>query len=177
VIAMLALGERVHEFDALPAVDGASYSLADFAAHRVVVMAFICTGCPTVKANEDRLIGLQEQYRSAGVPFVAINSNNPYLSPADTFDEMSRRAREKRFNFPYLKDADGVVADLFGAITTPHIFVLDAARRLVYKGRIDDKRDPARATYSDLENALQDALAGNPVTVAQTLSFGCAIVR
>ena len=72
---------------------------------------------------------------------------------------MVRRAGEKRFNFPYLKDADGAVAERYGAISTPHVFVLDAARRLVYRGRIDDKRDPARATSSDLENALRDVFA------------------
>jgi peroxiredoxin len=90
---------------------------------------------------------------------------------------MARRAREKGFNFPYLKDVDGAVAEKFGAISTPHVFVLDASRRLVYRGRIDDKRDPSRATYSDLENALRDMFAGLPITVPETQPFGCAIVR
>lgn len=174
---MLAIGQRARDFLNLPAVDGAQYSSADFAHHRVLIVAFISTGCPTVKANEDRLMALQDKYSKAGVGFVAINANNPYLSPPDTFDEMSRRAREKQFNFPYLKDADGTVADQFGAISTPHVFVLDATRHLVYKGRIDDKRDPSRATSSDLENALRDVFAGLPVRVPETNPFGCAIVR
>lgn len=174
---MLALGQRVSPFRALPGVDGARYSLASFARHRVLIVAFICTGCPTVKANEERLIALQEKYSRAGVQLVAINANNPYLSPPDTFEEMSRRAHEKTFNFPYLKDVDGTVAEQFGAISTPHVFVLNASRRLVYKGRIDDKRDPSRATSSDLENALREIFAGVPVSVPETLPFGCAIVR
>ncbi|HET9980689.1 MAG TPA: thioredoxin family protein [Ktedonobacterales bacterium] len=173
----LALGHISGDFHKLPAVDGRSYSLASFAGHRLLIVAFICTGCPTVKANEDRLIALQEKYRWAGVQVIAINANNPYLSPPDTFTEMSRRAHDKGFNFPYLKDEDGAVADLFGAISTPHIFLLDPSRRLVYKGRIDDTRDPARATYSDLENALRDVFAGAPVRVPDTAPFGCAIVR
>lgn len=173
----LALGHTIADFHELPAVDGRRYSLASFAGHRVLIVAFICTGCPTVKANEDRLIALQEKYRWAGVQVIAINANNPYLSPPDTFAEMAQRAHEKGFNFPYLKDEDGAVADLFGAISTPHIFLLDRSRCLVYSGRIDDTRDPARATYSDLENALHDVFAGTPVRVPETLPFGCAIVR
>lgn len=174
---MLAIGERAVDFHDLLGVDGARYSLATFARHPILVVVFICTGCPTVKANEERLIALQERYAKAGAQFVAINANNPYLSPPDTYKEMMRRARDKGFNFPYLKDEDGSVAERFGAISTPHVFVLDAKRRLVYKGRIDDARDPARATSSDLENALRDLSAGEPVAVAQTQPFGCAIVR
>jgi peroxiredoxin len=173
----LAIGDTAVTFRELPAVDGRRYSLTSFAGHRMLIVAFICTGCPTVKANEERLIGLQEKYRWAGVQFVAINANNPYLSPSDTFAEMTRRAQDKRFNFPYLKDENGAVADQFGAVSTPHVFVLDASRRLVYKGRIDDTRDPARASYSDLENALRDVFAGEPVRVPETTPFGCAIVR
>jgi AhpC/TSA family len=84
---------------------------------------------------------------------------------------------EKRFNFPYLKDEDRSVADAFGAMSTPHIFVLDSGRILRYKGRIDDSRDPAKATYSDLENTLEDILAHRTVRVPETNRFGCAIVQ
>lgn len=177
MIVMLAIGQRAADFRDLQGVDGNQYSLATFAHHPFLVVAFVCTGCPTVKANEERLVALQERYNKAGVQLVAINANNPYLSPLDTVDEMAKRAHEKQFNFPYLKDADGSVAEQFGAISTPHVFVFDATRRLVYKGRIDDTRDPARATSSDLENALRDLFAGSPVKVAETQPFGCAIVR
>ncbi len=174
---MLRIGERAPGFRRLRGVDGEDYSLTSFDPYRILIVVFTCNGCPTVKANEDRLVAMQERYGRAGVQLVAINSNNPYLSPPDTFDEMVRRAREKAFNFPYLKDADGAVAVAYGAISTPHVFVLDAARRLVYKGRVDDARDPARATSSDLENALRDLFAGTTVRVPETQPFGCAIVR
>ncbi len=176
-MVMLAIGQHASAFGDLRGVDGERYSLASFARWRVLIVAFICTGCPTVKANEERLIALQEKYSRVGVRVIGINSNNPYLSPPDTFKEMSRRALEKGFNFPYLKGADGAVAEQFGAISTPHVFVLDASRRLVYKGRIDDKRDPSRAPYSDLENALREMFAGSPITVPETQPFGCAIIR
>jgi peroxiredoxin len=123
------------------------------------------------------MIALKETYAPHGVQLVALNSNNAYLSPADTFAEMVTRAQEKQFNFPYLKDEDGSVAEAFGAISTPHIFVLDRTRILRYKGRIDDARDPAQATSSDLEQALSDLLAHRTVRVPETKPFGCAIVR
>lgn len=143
----------------------------------MLVLIFTSNGCPTAKANEGRLIGLQDAYASRGVRLVAINSNNSSLSPADTFAEMVARAQEKPFNFPYLKDVDGRIAQAFGAISTPHAFVLDRERRLRYKGRIDDSRDPARATRRDLEQALAEVLAHRTVHVPETQPFGCAIVR
>ncbi|WIG59724.1 MAG: hypothetical protein OJF49_002471 [Ktedonobacterales bacterium] len=174
---MLHIGESAPDFQDLRGVNGESYSLASFATHPVLMVAFICTGCPTVKANEARLVALQERYSAVGAQLIAINSNNPYLSYPDTLEEMTRRASEKSFNFPYLKDADGAVATRFGAISTPHVFLFDTTRRLVYKGRIDDTRDPAHATCSDLENALRDVLSGLPVKVPETQPFGCAIIR
>ena len=174
---MLELGQRASDFRNLPGVDGGRYSLPSFADKPVLVLIFICNGCPTVKAEEGRMIAIQEAYTHQGVQLVAINSNNAYLSPADTFPEMVRRAQEKRFNFPYLKDEGGSVADAFGAMSTPHIFVLDSGRILRYKGRIDDSRDPAQATYSDLEHALEDVLAQRTVRVPEKKPFGFAIVR
>ena len=174
---MLEIGQRAPDFKNLAGVDGADYSLASFEEKLLLVLIFSCNGCPTVKASEDRIIRIQESYEPQGVQLVAINSNNSYLSPADTFAEMVKRSKEKRFNFPYLKDEDGSVGRNYGALSTPHAFVLDRDRTLRYKGRIDDSRDPSRATYSDLENALSDLLARRPVSVQETRPFGCAIVR
>lgn len=174
---MLTIGQKAPEFQGLPGVDGRDYGLGSFADTSVLVLIFIGNGCPTVKANEGRLIALQDRYAPQGIQFVAINSNNPSLSPADTFAEMVDRARAKRFNFPYLKDVDGHIAHAYGAISTPHTFVLDRTRRLRYKGRIDDTRDPSRATHSDLEDALADIVAHRTVQVPETQPFGCAIVR
>jgi hypothetical protein len=161
----------------MPGVDGRRYTLASFASTPVLVLVFTCNGCPTVKANEGRLVALQDTYAPRGVQLVAINSNNSSLSPADTFAQMVVRAQEKHFTFPYVKDDDGSIATAFGALTTPHVFVLDRLRTLRYKGRIDDSRDPTRATYSDLERALVDLLEQRAVRVPETQPFGCAIVR
>lgn len=174
---MLALGQRLADFTNLPGTDGRTYSLSSFAEHPILVLAFLAIGCPTVKLGEERLIAIQRQYGSRGVRLVGINANNPYLSPTDSLAEMTKRAAENGYTFPYLKDEDGRVANLCGAITTPHAFVLDRERRLRYKGRIDNARDPARATASELEDALADMLAGRAVRVPETQPFGCAIVR
>lgn len=83
---------------------------------------------------------------------------------------------ERNFNFPYLKDGEGVLAKAFGAICTPHAFVLDSERRVVYSGRIDDSRLGDRITSKDLENAVDDIVAGRPMRVPHTDPFGCSIV-
>jgi peroxiredoxin len=173
----LKLGQPAPEFHDLPGVDGRHYSLASFDAQPLLVIVFMGNGCPTVKVEEDKIKSLQASYAARGVQFVAINPNNPYLSPPDTLAEMVKRAGEKQYNFPYLKDETSRVARDFGATNTPHFVVLDQTRLLRYKGRMDDTRDPARATIGHLENALDDLLAGRPVAVSQTSPFGCAIVR
>jgi len=89
---------------------------------------------------------------------------------------MVLRVRDKGFNFPYIKDDDRTVARSYGAVCTPHVFLLDEERRLRYKGRIDDSRNPERVTVSDLRNAIDDLLANRPVRVSETTAFGCSIV-
>jgi peroxiredoxin len=177
VVRPFRVGQRAPEFRDLLGVDGQRYSLTSFDDKPLLVIAVIGNGCPTVKAEEEKMKALQESYAPSGVQFVAINSNNPYLSPPDTFAEMVKRAAEKHYNFPYVKDEDGSAARELGATNTPHFFVLDLARTLRYKGRMDDTREPIRATVCDLENALNDLLANRPVAVSETQPFGCAIVR
>lgn len=160
----------------LRGVDAIQHSLSSLAGSRATVVVFIGNGCPTVRAYEQRLIRLQETWRSRGVQVIAINANNASLSPPDTFEEMVKRASDQRFNFPYLKDDDRTVAKRFAAICTPHAFVLDGNLRVAYAGRIDDSRVGDKITSRDLEEAIEDVVAGRPVTVAHTDPFGCSIV-
>jgi peroxiredoxin len=160
----------------LRGVDDAYHSLSSVAGQTATVLAFIGKGCPTVRAYEQRLMALQNAWCSGGVRVVAINSNNPYLSPPDTFAEMVKRATCRSFNFAYLKDEDGAVAKRYGAICTPHAFALDATFRVVYSGRIDDSRVGEKIFSHDLENALADVVAGRLVAGARTDPFGCSIV-
>jgi len=160
----------------LRGVDGEQHPLSSLTGSKATVIVFIGNGCPTVRAYEERLIALQETWRSHGIRVIAINANNSFLSPPDTFEEMIQRASHRNFNFPYLKDDDRTVAKTFGAICTPHAFVLNAEQEIVYDGRIDDSRVGDRITSRDLENAVADVVAGRPVTVDHADPFGCSIV-
>lgn len=157
-------------------MDGGLYSLVVLAGERATVLLFISGSCPTARSYEDRLIAMQSRWHHQGVHLVAINSNNPHLSPPDTLDAMARRAGIRGFNFPYLKDTDGAVARSYGVICTPHAFVLDRNLTVTYSGRIDDSRTGTRIGSHDLENAIADTVAGHPVAVAQTEPFGCSII-
>ena len=172
----LPIGMGAPDFGNLLGVDGERYSLSSFQNKRLLVLLFISNGCPTVKACQDRMIRIQKDYSEKNVQLLALNSNNSYLCPADTYAEMVLRVREKSFNFPYVKDEDRTVAKAYGAICTPHVFLLDEERRLRYKGRIDDSRNPERVTVSDLRNAIDDVIENKPVRVSETTPFGCSIV-
>jgi peroxiredoxin len=172
----LTIGVGAPDFGNLLGVDGEHYSLSSFQDKRLLVLLFVSNGCPTVKACQDRMIKIQKDYSEKSGQLLALNSNNSYLSPADTYAEMVLRVREKAFNFPYVKDEDRRVAKSYGAICTPHVFLLDEERRLRYRGRIDDSRNPERVTVSDLRNAIDDLLANRPVRVSETVPFGCSIV-
>ena len=127
-------------------MDGERHSLATLAGERATVLIFTSGGCPTARSYEDRLIGLAARWHRAGVRLVAINSNNPHLSPANTVDAMTRRSAMRGFNFPYLKDADGAVARSYQVACTPHAVVLDSNLTIVYSGWIDDSRTGAPGT-------------------------------
>jgi thiol-disulfide isomerase/thioredoxin len=157
-------------------VDGRTHTLEEFGDADALVVIFIGNGCPTVRAYEERLKELHEKYASQGVQFVAVNANNPHLSPFDTHVEMVARAGEASLPFPYLKDEEGYLARAFGAISTPHAFVFDADRRLRYRGRIDDARIPESVTKRELDEALGAVLDGRTPPVETTDPFGCSII-
>lgn len=173
---MTTLARNPYTFDRLLGADGLTYSLSSFADKQVVVVVFASNGCPTVKGLEQLLQAFQREYEPRGVQLVLVNSNNSALSPRDTYDEVVKRAQESRLDFPYLKDEGGLVARGFGALTTPHAFVLDEQRRLRYQGRIADSRQAATVTVNFLEQAVGDILAGRQVATAETEPYGCAIV-
>ena len=174
VVPMLELGQPAPDF-LLDGVDGSKHSLASFADSPFLVVIFSCNHCPYVKAYEDRMVAIQRDYQAKGVRLVAINSNDEVSYPEDDFAHMVVRAKEKGFNFPYLRDAAQSAAGAYGGVCTPHVFAFDSARRLRYRGRIDDSRDPSNVTTHDLRNALDDLVSGAAVRTSDTMSFGCSI--
>ncbi len=169
------IGEKAPSFENLKGTDEKEYSLSTFQDKGIVVLVFIANRCPTARVYTDRLKAIQTEYGKKGVQLVAINSDNQYFFSPESFTKMIEIASEREFNFPYLKDEDQSVAKKYGALVTLHAFVLDKNRRVRYRGRIDDSRDPASVTVTDLRNALDDLLAGKDVRVPETRPFACAI--
>lgn len=150
--------------------------LEDFARAELLAIVFTGNGCPTAKSCEPRLAALDAAYRGRGLQLVAINANNSYLSPPDTYAQVVRRAAEVGLPYPYLKDDTGDVARAYGAPCTPYVVLFDHSRRLRYRGRIDDARMPEKISRHDLQEAVDDLLAGRAVRVPETEAFGCSIV-
>jgi thiol-disulfide isomerase/thioredoxin len=180
----LAIGSSAPDFD-LPGVDGRRWSLADFADARVLVVVFTADHCPTAQAYEDRIEKLAADFRARGVRFVLISPNDPlalrldeqgYSDLGDTLDDMKVRARDRGWMFPYLYDGETQeTSRKYGPQATPHLFVFDGARKLRYAGRVDDNQNPAKATTHEARDALEAVLAGRPVPVETTKTFGCSI--
>jgi peroxiredoxin len=160
----------------LTGVDTKIHSPQYYADKKLIIIIFSCNHCPYVKAYEDRIIALQNDYRDKGVQVVAINSNDAEKYPEDSFGEMKKRAKEKGFNFPYLHDETQAVARAFGATHTPEIFLFDEERKLKYYGKIDDNwQEPDRVRTRYLKEAIEDLLNGREVAVPQTYAIGCTI--
>jgi redoxin len=140
-----------------------------------VAVVFSCNHCPYVRAWEDRLNDIARDYAPLGVAVVAINSNDAASYPADSFEAMGERAREKGFVFPYAQDASQAVARAYGASRTPEVFLLDGERRLAYHGAIDDSADPEEVRVPYLREALDAVLAGRPPAAADTGVVGCTV--
>jgi peroxiredoxin len=171
----LHIGDKAPDFG-LPGVDGGTYSLADFDDARLLIVVFTCNHCPYAQAYEDRLMDIQRDYREQGVRIAAICSNDEEQYPEDGFDQMAVHARERGFNFPYLRDDSQDTADAYGAQCTPEIFVFDDDRTLRYHGRIDDNwQEPDKVTKRDLRDALDALLEGREVAKPENLAIGCSI--
>ena len=172
----LPIGADGPKFSNLPGTDGNHYGLESFKDAKAVVISFTCNHCPYAKAYEDRFIALAREYGPRGVAFVAVNPNDEVTYPDDSFENMKVRAADKRFPFPYLRDASQQTARAYGAVCTPHLFVLDGHRKLAYEGRIDDNwKSPDAVKSRDLKDALDDLLGGKPVRVPNTSPMGCSI--
>jgi thiol-disulfide isomerase/thioredoxin len=178
----LAIGSPAPDFK-LKGVDDKTYTLADFAAAKVLVVLFTCNHCPTAQAYEDRVNQLVADYRDRGVALVAINPNDAtsvrldelgYTDLNDSLDEMKIRAKDKSYQYPYLDDGlTQETSRAYGALATPHVFIFDHARKLRYQGRIDDAEVKTPKSH-DTRNAINALLAGRPVPVETTKVFGCS---
>lgn len=169
------VGDTAADFK-LKNVDGKKLSLADIKDAKGYIVVFTCNSCPYAVAYEDRIIALHQKYAAQGYPVVAINSNDKDVKPDDSYDKMKQRAKDKAFPFAYIYDETQEVAKTFGALKTPHVYVLDKNRMVRYIGAIDDNSEDAAAVKEKYaENALDALLAGKEVAVKETKAIGCGI--
>ncbi|MFA6980696.1 MAG: thioredoxin family protein [Ignavibacteriaceae bacterium] len=160
----------------LPGIDGKNYTLLDFAAYKLLLIIFSCNHCPYVQAYEERIKKLQNDFMKEGLQIVAINANDADKYAEDSFKEMKKRAVEKGFNFIYLRDESQQTAKTFGAAFTPELFLFNAERKLIYTGKIDDNwREPEKVQTKYLQNAIEEYLRGEEISVPETYAIGCTI--
>jgi peroxiredoxin len=171
----LEIGEPAPDFE-LPATDGNTYRLSDFDQDDVLVIFFTCNHCPYVKGSDEVTRQTVEKFADQGVGFVAINANSANTYAEDSFEKMISRMEEHKFPWVNLHDESQDVALAYGALRTPHFYVFDEDRRLIYTGRaVDNPRDTSKMTVNDLERALEEHLAGEPISVPVTNPIGCNV--
>lgn len=169
------IGDQARDFN-LKNVDGQKVSLAGISGAKGYIVVFTCNHCPYAQAYEDRVIALHNKYAAQGFPVVAINPNDKTIAPDDSFEHMVSRARERQYPFAYLYDETQEIAQTYGALRTPHVYVLDGARTVRYIGAIDDNSEDASAVKEKyVENAVNALLSGKEVTVKETRAIGCGI--
>ncbi len=173
---MLEVGQRAPDFS-LPGVDNRTVSLRSLLEdHRAVVVIFSCNHCPYVRAWEGRMKAIQHDYADRGAILVVINPNDAVKYPEDDFTQMTLRAKEEGFNFPYLRDESQEVARAYGAQRTPHVFLLDKGGVVRYRGAIDDNYDnPDQVEHHYLRDALDAVLAGKTPEPDSTEAIGCTV--
>lgn len=160
-------------------VDDQMVSLSDYDEAKGFIVIFTCNHCPYSVAYEDRIIALDAKYKDQGYPVIAIQPNDPELMPDDGFEEMKVRAEEKGFTFPYLMDEGQEIYPQYGAMKTPHVYVLektDEGNRVAYIGAIDDNHEePDQVTKRYVEDAVDALLNGEQPAVTETVAIGCSI--
>lgn len=173
-----SVGDTATDFS-LKNVDGSMVSLSDYPDAKGFIVIFTCNTCPYAVASEDRINALDAEFKPKGYPVIAINPNNPDVQPADTYEKMQAKAKEKGFTFPYLYDESHQLYATYGAKKTPHVYLLQResdAHVVKYIGAIDDNVRKASAVKERfLANAVYELLAGKEVSVKETKAIGCSV--
>lgn len=171
----LQIGAKAPDFD-LPATDGNKFSLGSFKEAPVLVVFFTCNHCKYVQGSREVLRKTVEKFQPRGVAFVGINSNSKESYPEDSFENMVKAMEEFKFPWKYLYDEKQEVVKKYGALRTPHFFVFDKDRNLIYTGRaVDNPKDTSQMKVNDLERTLEEHLAGKPISQPLTNPVGCTI--
>jgi len=160
----------------LPSTEGKEYSRSDFDKYKYLVVFFTCNHCPYVIGSDEITRETVNKFSPLGVGFVGINSNSENTYPEDSFPNMIKRMEKHNFPWVYLYDKSQEIAKAYGALKTPHFYVFNEERKLVYTGRgVDSPRDTSRMTVNNLDVALEELTAGKPISVPLTNPIGCNI--
>ncbi|MEQ8907241.1 thioredoxin family protein [Ekhidna sp.] len=173
------VGDYAADFK-LPNTNGKMVSMSDYNSAKGFVIIFTCNTCPYAKAYESRIIDLDKEYADKGFPVIAINPNDVSQQPGDSMDEMKKRANNKGYTFPYLRDDSQEVTKAFGASKTPHVYVLNKESAGKYKvefiGAIDNSpNDPTDVSETYVEDAINAILAGSTPAITEKRAIGCTI--
>lgn len=169
------IGDKARDFK-LKNVNGKMFSLSGIENAKGYIVVFTCNNCPYALAYQDRIIELNNKYAPLGYSVVAINPNDKDVSATDGWENMQKRAKEKKYIFPYLYDETQEIARAYGATRTPHVFLLDQDRIVRYIGAIDDNHEEPEAVKEKyLENAIDALRNGQEITVKETKALGCTI--
>ena len=171
----LEIGAKAPDFH-LPATDGKNYSLDSFSDSKYLVIFFTCNHCPYVIGSDEVTRETANKFAGKGVKFVGINSNSKLTYEEDDFDHMVARMNEYKFPWVYLYDESQEIALAYGALRTPHFYVFDEERKLVYTGRgVDSPRDASRITVNDLDTVLEELTSGKQLSLEVTNPIGCNV--
>lgn len=143
-----------------------------------LLVIFTCNTCPFVVMWEDRYKLIEQIVEENNIGLVYINSNYKKRKGDDSFENMQKHAKKMDYQFPYLLDEKSKLANLFGAKTTPHIFLFNNKNTLVFKGAIDDNyKDIKEVEKFYLKDAIKQLTSGSEITISETKAVGCSIKR
>lgn len=173
------VGDYATDFK-LENVDGKMVSMVNYKSAKGFIVIFTCNTCPYAKAYESRIIDLDKKFSEKGFPVLAINPNDVAQQPDDSMEAMKKRATEKGYTFPYLRDDSQEVTKAFGATKTPHVYVLNKESsgkyRVEFIGAIDDSpNDPTDVSKRYVEDAINALLSGDKPLVTEKRAIGCTI--
>lgn len=174
---MLPLGTKAPDFSLPDTITDDIINLQELRSDGATVIMFLCNHCPYVHHVNPEIVRLVADYKTKGVAFVGISSNDVVHYPQDSPAQMKIVAAELGYAFPYLYDESQIVAREYDAACTPDFYVFDNNLSLVYRGRLDDSRpgNDIPLSGSDLRSAIDAVLSGQEVNDVQYPSGGCGI--
>jgi peroxiredoxin len=156
--------------------DGRTHTLSDAAKENGLLVMFTCNTCPWVKAWEDRYNEVAEMAAEHDIGMVAVNPNAAIRNDGESMADMTARAEEKNYQFPYVLDEGAKLATAFGATKTPDLFLFNSDMKLTYRGAIDDSpRDASAVQERYIMTAMEAMANGSEIEPTVTKSIGCTI--